>query len=147
MRECHVYIIGHEHSTYGHAVKVGIAESPAVRLTSLQTGSCEDLSLFFSFKLPNRQSAMTVERRFHEHFYDWRIRGEWFGMPPNGAIMLLSFFVAEILRETMPQAFLPSARADAGLLTAFDILDRLPSDDQTRWTDEWTSHVIEAREQ
>lgn len=147
MKECYVYIIGHEHATFGHAVKVGITKSIGGRLASLQTGSCESLRLFFSFKMPNRESAMRVERGFHTHFDDRCIRGEWFGMPPEGALMLLSFFVAEVLSETLPKELLPSARMDAGLLASFDIIDQLPSGAMERWNDEWTTHVLEAREQ
>lgn len=147
MRECHVYIVGHEHATFGYAVKVGITEALGGRVANLQTGSCEDLRLFFSFKLPSREAAMRVERRFHTHFDDWCIRGEWFGMPPDGALMLLSFFVAEVLSETMPKELISFARRDAGLLSAFEILDELPTEAHDRWNDEWTSHALEAREQ
>lgn len=147
MKPCHVYIVGHEHATFGYAVKVGISDSLGSRLSSLQTGSCEELKLYFSFKLPSRTAALKVEQRFHEYFYDWCIRGEWFGMPPNGALMLLSFFAAEVLSETTPKEIISEVRRAVGLPAAFDILDNMTSDEQGRWNDEWHSHVVEARQQ
>jgi hypothetical protein len=144
MKPCHVYLVGHEHATFGYAVKVGISDSIASRLSSLQTGSCEELKLFFSFKLPTRAAALRVEQRFHQYFDDWCIRGEWFGMPPNGALMLLSYFVVEVLRETTSVEALADVRHESGLRAAFDIIDYIPGDEQDRWNDEWHSHVVEA---
>lgn len=144
MKPCHVYIVGHEHATFGHAVKVGITDSLGSRLAGLQTSNCEDLQLFFSFKLPNRMAALRVEQRFHHHFDDWCIRGEWFGMPPDGALMMLSYFVADVLSETIADEAVADARRDAGLAAAFDIVDYLPGDFQDRWNGEWQSHVLDA---
>lgn len=139
-KACHVYIVGHEHPIYGHAVKVGITEALSSRISQLQTGSCEDLILFFSFSLPDKSIAAQVEGFFHQAFQHFRIRGEWFRMPPDGALMLLSFAVSEFLHYAYPWR-ISDARREAGMQRAFDILDHMPSADQERWNDEWAAHV------
>jgi hypothetical protein len=142
-RPCYVYVIGHAHETFGHAVKIGITESIGSRLAQLQTGSCEDLTLFFAFQLPGRNIAARVESEFHEKFEDWRIRGEWFGMHPNGAIMLLTFFIADILPKHYAREHLSDLRREAGLLDAFEVLDVLPDEFHAKWNHEWHTHVVE----
>lgn len=142
-KACFVYVVGHEHSVYGHAVKVGISDSVGGRIAQFQTGNCEDLNLHFAFKLPSRELALRVEADFHDKFSDWRIRGEWFGMPPDGAIMLLTFFIANTLCDG-GRGNIAAMRRDAGLLDAFERLDVMPPEFHERWNDEWHTHVVDA---
>lgn len=136
-KPCFVYVIGHEHRTFGHAIKVGISENVASRLDQLRTGSCEQLTVFFTYKLPNRQAAKNVEFQFHARLDDMCIRGEWFGMPPDSAILLLSYLVTRELSSRYAQPDLSIARAASGLLDAFDRLDRLPDEFHEHWNQVW----------
>lgn len=136
-RPCFVYVIGHEHPTFGYAIKVGISENVSSRIDQLRTGSCEQLTVFFTYMLPNRQAAKRVEFQFHCRFEDMCIRGEWFGMPPDSAILLLSYLVVEEMRGRFVRDELPAVRQMAGLLEAFDRLDRLPDEFHEHWNHVW----------
>lgn len=63
-------------------VKVGIADKPASRLIELQVGCPYELRLLASFAV--RQSA-AAERRLHELWKQYEVRGEWF-RPPAGEL-------------------------------------------------------------
>ena len=71
MSDGFVYFIEREP---GDFVKIGWAKhGPLTRMSTLQTG-CPDLLYVRSYF----HGTMQDERRMHETFADWRVRGEWF---------------------------------------------------------------------
>jgi hypothetical protein len=58
-------------------VKIGIAENPAARLRTMQTGTWEELVLLWT--LPG---GADLERRLHRRFADYHIAREWFRPHP-----------------------------------------------------------------
>jgi hypothetical protein len=127
-KPCNVYIIGHQHPVYGDAVKVGITSNLGARLASLQTGSCEPLCIFFTAMLPNKEAAARIERQFHDYFHDYRLRGEWFSMPPDRAMFMLGNLLSDVI-DARP-AFEPFHVADY--------------DTQADWVNDWCTRM-EAR--
>jgi hypothetical protein len=137
-KPCYVYIVGHEHATFGYAVKVGITEALGGRMASLQTGSCEDLTLFYAARMPERQMAARAESLFHEIFDDRRIRGEWFGFPPGQAMFNLGNIVSRLAQETA--ALDPS---DIGIAAAFEPFHEADYDTRAEWVNDWTTREEE----
>jgi hypothetical protein len=70
-----VYIIG----CHGY-VKVGIAKNVAVRVCGLQVGCPYELKLLLSFPTNHMERD---ERRIHEMWKRYEVRGEWFSIPPG----------------------------------------------------------------
>ncbi len=58
--------------------KVGISQNPRARLEFLRTSSPFQLSLYSTWKLPDREMAQTIEREFHDEMSKCRLSGEWF---------------------------------------------------------------------
>jgi hypothetical protein len=58
-------------------IKIGTAVDPRKRLSQLQTGSGETLTL-----LAVEPGGLDVERRRHRQFRAYRVRGEWFRAEP-----------------------------------------------------------------
>lgn len=73
-RTCYVYFI---QAGYG-AIKVGMAKNPRQRLADMQVCTHKPLRLLAQFRMPDRQSARTLELELHRLFERERIRGEWF---------------------------------------------------------------------
>jgi hypothetical protein len=61
----------------GGLIKIGKAVDPRKRLSQLQTGSGETLSL-----LAVEPGGLDVERQRHRQFRAYRVRGEWFRADP-----------------------------------------------------------------
>lgn len=61
----------------GGLIKIGKAVDPRKRLSQLQTGSGETLTL-----LAVEPGGLDVERRRHRQFRAYRVRGEWFRAEP-----------------------------------------------------------------
>jgi hypothetical protein len=62
-------------------VKIGYASDVVARLSTLQVGSSDELTIYNTIKCPaNNKSAAELERIFHEIFADYRVRGEWFNL-------------------------------------------------------------------
>lgn len=142
-KPCFVYAIGCDRGSKGYGMKVGISDNVPFRLSTLQVGSCEELKLHFSFKLPAKWMALWVERSFHQSFSHRHIRGEWFSMPPEGAIALIAGFVVRVLSsEGGNQAAL---RRGAGLLECFALLDQMSTpDEQAVWDGQFDEHAVSA---
>jgi hypothetical protein len=71
-----VYMIGEEGSTI---VKIGKANNPAERLSSLQTGNPTPLTVMSA-----HEGDHQLESHLHTVFADYRVRGEWFDLAPLG---------------------------------------------------------------
>src|SRR4051812_49000977 len=92
-----VYLVGYEHATFGHALKVGISRNVGSRMAQLQTGNPDELRLFFSLSFETREIALQIERLFHESGLSGPIRGEWIGCKPSEAIFYLACITAHVL--------------------------------------------------
>lgn len=69
-----VYVV-----TCGEFVKIGIASNPQARLIELQVGCPLPLTLQ---KITRFDDAGHAEDVLHERFNQFRVRGEWFKLPP-----------------------------------------------------------------
>lgn len=61
-----------------NSFKIGISANPDHRLTQLQYGEQEPLSIYKT--IPGNRG---LERRLHQHFVGHRINGEWFNISPE----------------------------------------------------------------
>lgn len=77
MSDCFVYVIGNPDPHTGHPVKVGISHSPGARLASFQTACPFLIQIDFLWRMPDRATALEVERRFHLKCAAYRTYGEW----------------------------------------------------------------------
>lgn len=77
-----VYVIAEPDGEYA---KVGVTQSPLVRLCTLQTGNPRRLSLIYQEELPTRDMAYQAEYRAHGAMLRWRLEGEWFKIPARYA--------------------------------------------------------------
>lgn len=84
-----IYIIGtdREDALIGGPIKVGITGSVAGRLSSIQTGNPNDLSVIFQFRVPNHAVARAIEREFWEINGQSSMKGEWYNMRPGDAAL------------------------------------------------------------
>lgn len=143
---CYVYVIGHEHAIFGHAVKVGVSSNAYSRMASLQTANVEELVMWLALRFDSRDAAFEVERLFHESELAGPIRGEWVGCDPVEVIYYLTCITADVLRRRVG-ALVPSqlaeARANAGLLKAFEMTDAASDEQHEVWNgriNEWFDH-------
>ncbi|MBZ9943456.1 GIY-YIG nuclease family protein [Mesorhizobium sp. BR1-1-13] len=80
-----VYVVG---TISPSCVKVGKADSPARRLTELQTGNPDVLHIHRVFWFDNSKIAEEIEAKSHAIIAtkNWRrLTGEWFECPPHVA--------------------------------------------------------------
>jgi len=135
---CSVYLFGYPHGQYGHVVKVGISNNVFARLAAIQSHNPDVVIPHFSFDLPDRQMAYSIEQKFHRRFSHCGIRGEWFGMSEHRALFMLSLEVLRSLSSRYSGDELRRMREWSGLLRAFAILDQRPDEDHEQWNAEWT---------
>lgn len=74
-REWFIYVV-----VAGDYRKIGITQDVKNRVSTLQTGNAEDISLETVFSVVNEESARLIERKCHDalKFADAHVRGEWF---------------------------------------------------------------------
>lgn len=58
-------------------IKIGKSKTPTKRLSALQTGSPEELTLLYSFPAP---SDKRLETALHSEFSSYQLNGEWFDL-------------------------------------------------------------------
>ncbi len=88
-----VYVARAEYSDY---TKIGITTSPYVRLQQLQnprgnpTGyQFHGLEYICRFTCETKSEARACEKKLHEWFNEWRLKGtEWFWLPESTAVAL-----------------------------------------------------------
>lgn len=68
-------------------VKIGIAESPMVRLGYLQLACPFKLTLVAERQYASRREARDVEKALHQQFSDRRLWGEWFTISPSEVVL------------------------------------------------------------
>jgi hypothetical protein len=78
---CDVYVI-----VAKDAVKIGISNDTARRVSDLQTGvGNEELALYRTWTLPSASAAQLVERTAHAALKQHQTRREWFSVTPETA--------------------------------------------------------------
>lgn len=73
-----LYVIG---DTTALAAKIGVSSHPVRRLSSLQNGNCNPLSLRAVYCGASRAEVMMAELYIKAEFSPYLIRGEWFRLP------------------------------------------------------------------
>ncbi|MFD8777552.1 GIY-YIG nuclease family protein [Streptomyces sp. NPDC059916] len=74
----------------GSHIKIGRSYDPARRLSSLQSGSVEPLSLLWS-----EEGGAGLERFLHDRLASHRVHGEWFDLTHCDALILIARLAAE----------------------------------------------------
>ncbi len=75
MKKGYLYVIGEEN---GGSVKVGISSKPKKRLSSLQVGNPNRLSIIYTIGPLDRRDVEVLERKTHSRYGMYRKSGEWF---------------------------------------------------------------------
>lgn len=91
-RKCFIYIVC-ENGIEEGPVKVGISQSPSIRLMGLQSGCWNKLTVYHTFLLDNKGEAAKIEAAFHAAFNELRMCGEWFGITPQRAIAAINTYL------------------------------------------------------
>jgi hypothetical protein len=85
VKPCYVYLIEAQpddriavSGNLTDLVKVGISDSPNVRLSQFITSCPFPIRLVKTWKLPSRDAARRIERGVHLALTNFRTRGEWF---------------------------------------------------------------------
>jgi hypothetical protein len=84
----YLYVIGEEGST--NLVKIGRADHPVWRMSSLQAGNSRRLFLIATWT-GDKASIAALESEIHKRFSDHRVGFEWFNLSPGA--------VAEFIEE------------------------------------------------
>lgn len=74
------------------AVKIGVSADPLRRLEALQIGNPSKLKLLLTIN----QNIYLNEKRLHEKFEKWHIRGEWFKYTKELKDYINNLFVEEL---------------------------------------------------
>lgn len=87
----HLYIV-----QVGTAYKIGIANNPQSRISTIQVCNAEEISVILVAKLPtnDRTKGEQMEKHIHALFAEKRIRGEWFRLEPKD-IEIIETYLAE----------------------------------------------------
>lgn len=76
---CYLYVIQVETGQ----IKIGIARDIAKRLSELQTGNHQRLSIAYLFQCASGEAAVRLEELLHTRYQSQHIRGEWFDIRPQ----------------------------------------------------------------
>lgn len=76
MKPGFIYVIG---TVWGEPVKIGVAQSIASRISTLQAGNAKTLLVFWESN--ECDDVYAVEAHLHRHFAPLHVRGEWFSIP------------------------------------------------------------------
>lgn len=97
--QCFVYVMGRADLSNVGPVKIGISDSPDVRLRQINTASPFRVVIRHKFNMPRRDIALSLESNFHRIQSSKRLNGEWFDIPPVSAILSLCIGVRIHLLE------------------------------------------------
>lgn len=76
--------IHYVYAIYDHTfVKIGVTNSPENRHQALQSSTGHKLTIHNWWAYVNTNLTYNVERRAHEYFWRYRVRGEWFNILPE----------------------------------------------------------------
>jgi predicted GIY-YIG superfamily endonuclease len=81
-----IYIIGSTNGPY----KIGFSKNPETRLRSLQTGNSDKLKVLYTENI-DKSSVRFVENRIHSNLKHRQIKGEWFNIPLESAILEVKY--------------------------------------------------------
>lgn len=81
--DSYVYVIA---ADAAGAVKIGFSKHPEKRLKQLQTGHSGELRLYYHHPLPV-ENVKLIERAIHDLNRHKRVKGEWFDMSVEDAIL------------------------------------------------------------
>ena len=86
--------------TDGSHCKIGISSEPDARLSTLQAGNPNAISLLWQREVDSPLAAR-VERNIHKHLFRAKrhIRGEWFAIGPVAAHKLVRLVERSLLRD------------------------------------------------
>lgn len=84
-------------------IKIGVSRSPIERAGTLKTGCPLPMKLLGYASIGTMRRAMQAERALHERLAQWKIQGEWFGLPVSMAAEFRS-----IARQTVESYASPS---------------------------------------
>lgn len=103
-----VYAFGSEE---GNPVKVGVSENPLVRISQVQNGHPFKLHIIKAWQ---HDLAHHVEQRAHKLLKAYRLRGEWFTVDFETAIVAVELAIIEVDAEVVPkiQAIGDAAQAE-----------------------------------
>lgn len=87
---CYVYIVQSESG----AVKIGISNNVRARLRELQVGNHEALSLAYSLRVADKETALLLESALHARYPTQKLRGEWFSVNAAQVVADIRFAVA-----------------------------------------------------
>lgn len=80
----HIYVVENEHS----AVKIGISQNVINRINVLsKQGGFKPINIYCTEKCSN---GYEIENRIHKKLEKYRIDGEWFRLPFNDAVKVVS---------------------------------------------------------
>lgn len=94
----YVIAVGGDDGPFSMPVKIGITANPGTRLEGLRTGSPVGISFSFLQQVPDRNTAILLEKEIHEIFGDWRLNYEWFAVEPFIAARLIESLVEKMGR-------------------------------------------------
>lgn len=79
----YIYAIG-----TGNRQKIGFSSNVEQRLCTLQTGNSECLKIHHKVEVPDDQ-VREIEKTIHSEYRYLRVKGEWFNMSPQQAILCI----------------------------------------------------------
>lgn len=83
-----IYVIGSKTSS---RLKIGYTKNLSKRLSVIQTGNPESLSVLYSVEVSDLKTARFIEKKIHNELrLNW-CKGEWFDIPLDDAIGLLDW--------------------------------------------------------
>ena len=77
-------------------IKIGVAQDVQLRLSTLQTGNHSTLEIIGSTPIDCHKHALCMEKKIHDLFRYYRVRGEWF----RSAAPLRNF-IASVTRDNV----------------------------------------------
>lgn len=80
-------------------VKVGVTSNPGSRLSTIQTSCPYFIEIACVFPMPDRETALTVERGFHTVLKKHAVNGEWFDFGPGRAIEFMCQNIRAMLSD------------------------------------------------
>ncbi len=80
----------------GGLCKVGISNNPRGRLNNFKTACPYPLKIFELWDCETRQIAVAAERISHKKLREFHAHGEWFQIPPRGAVIAITQWMAEV---------------------------------------------------
>src|SRR5688572_30552615 len=96
----HVYIISRIlNGQLSQPVKIGVSDTPVLRLRELQTGSPHPLVIVRAFRCPSRPVANEIEKDMHRRLKEDCENGEWFNIDPIQAVVCLALLTEAIAGE------------------------------------------------